>query len=193
MKKHRSRYLVISFLLFAMVLFAFMATLAGAFDRTHWIERGQAVLKPFKQQLMGVLAEELQDGAGDAIEVCRVLAPQIAEDLGSETIQIGRTSHRLRNPDNAPRPWVAPLLKAYAADPGKTAPDAVALPGGGAGYVEPIHVKTMCLTCHGETLHPAVREKIEKLYPGDQAAGFKAGDFRGLFWIEFSQIKGDES
>jgi dienelactone hydrolase len=45
----------------------------------------------------------------------------------------------------------------------------------------------MCLKCHGENIESSVGEKIDQLYPGDNAANFQAGDFRGLFWVEFSR------
>jgi hypothetical protein len=53
------------------------------------------------------------------------------------------------------------------------------------GYVEPIFLQPVCLTCHGETLAPDVASRIEELYPDDQATGFAVGDFRGLFWVEY--------
>ena len=91
---------------------------------------------------------------------------------------------RLRNPANAPREWVAPLLDAYVAGE-VDAPRAVALRDGRVGYVEPIHTQALCLTCHGAALAEPVAERIAKLYPEDEATGFSEGDLRGLFWAEF--------
>lgn len=31
------------------------------------------------------------------------------------------------------------------------------------------------------------RERIEALYPGDRATGFREGDFRGIAWAELSE------
>jgi hypothetical protein len=42
----------------------------------------------------------------------------------------------------------------------------------------------MCLQCHGANIAPPVAAKLAELYPEDQATGFAAGDFRGLFWVE---------
>ena len=55
------------------------------------------------------------------------------------------------------------------------------------GYVEPIMVQPMCLVCHGEALQPGVAAQIDERYPEDRATGFKAGDFRGVFWVEFPE------
>ncbi len=56
---------------------------------------------------------------------------------------------------------------------------------GRVGYVEPITVQPLCLGCHGSTLAPGIADELNELYPDDRATGFAAGDFRGLFWVEF--------
>ena len=55
---------------------------------------------------------------------------------------------------------------------------------GKVGYVAPIHVKAPCLKCHGIFLTRDVTERLQKEYPDNSATGFKAGEFRGLFWVE---------
>jgi len=159
--------------------------LAGP-DEDRLKERGAEALKPFKQQLMSALVRGLKDGPEAAIQVCSEQAPRIAAQAETDGTTIGRTSHRLRNQANAPETWMAPLLEKYAGDPHFTAPTLVALPEGGHGYVEPIFIRPACLKCHGETLAPAVEEKISALYPDDTARGFAEGDFRGLFWVKIT-------
>jgi hypothetical protein len=61
----------------------------------------------------------------------------------------------------------------------------VSLPNDRFGYAEPIFLKPLCLTCHGESLAPDVAARINELYPEDRALGFETGDFRGVFWIEY--------
>jgi len=153
-------------------------------DETGLMEAGAAALKPFKQQLMSALVQGLKEGPESAIQVCSEVAPAIAAEVSTETVTIGRTSHKLRNPENAPKAWMEPLLQRYSEDPALEAPTLVALPDGGHGYVEPILVRPACLKCHGTTLDPAVKEQIERFYPDDQATGFESGDVRGLFWVE---------
>lgn len=147
------------------------------------VEKAQAALRPFKQELTTALTGAMEQGPEHALDVCQLRAPEIASELSKEGLVMGRTGHRLRNPANAPAPWMKPLLAAYQDDPQARAPRAVRLDDGGFGYVEPIYVKPLCLTCHGKTLSPSVREKIATLYPDDQAIGFEEGDFRGLFWM----------
>lgn len=152
----------------------------------EWLARGSEIVQPFKTDLKQALTDALQEGAvEDAIEVCQLRAPMIAARVGDESIRVGRTSHRLRNPSNRPEPWMQPLLDKFLSDPQTAGPQAVALDGDRVGYVEPIYVQGMCLACHGENLAPAVANAIDHHYPEDNARGFAAGDFRGLFWAEF--------
>ena len=96
---------------------------------------------------------------------------------------MGRSSHKLRNPANVAPDWVANAIDSYLA--GETRPIAVELDDGRHGYIEPITMQPLCLTCHGQELQPEVEAKLAQLYPDDQATGFAAGDFRGVFWVEF--------
>lgn len=156
-------------------------------DRATWTERGKTTLAPFKKQLMGALTESLEEGPVTAIDVCQYLAPEIAEETGSPGMRVGRTSHKLRNQDNAPSNWMQPLLDKYVRSSDKLEPEVVRLADGGVGYVEPIYVKQVCLTCHGSALSPSVADRIAEHYPRDEAKGFQEGDFRGLFWVEFRE------
>ena len=190
---HRPRHcigLAVILAFFTINLFGFGAE---EFDRAPWIERGDKALSPFKKGLMGALIEGLEDGPEAAIEVCQIVAPEIAEEVSSAGVELGRTSHKLRNKRNAPRDWIQPLLDGYVATPGKTEPEVVQLEGGGAGYVEPIFVKRICLACHGSSLSPDVASCIDEHYPRDRARGFEEGDFRGLFWVEFRDVEGESN
>jgi len=149
------------------------------------LARGAEILQPFKQQLQGALREGLARGPAEAIAACRTKAPEIAASLSEGGIRIGRASHRLRNPANAPPEWVEPLLDGYRDDPSARAPRAVALGERRRGYVEPIFVQPLCLTCHGENLSDSISAKLSELYPEDRAVGYRAGDLRGVFWVEF--------
>lgn len=157
----------------------------------EWRERGAGVVLPFKQQLLKELTAALAQGPEHAIDVCRLRAPELAREASSESVRVGRTSHRLRNPANAPRDWVKPLLAAYVAEPAQKEPRAVWLDAGEVGYVEPIFMAPLCLTCHGAALAPAVEARIRERYPTDQATGFQAGEFRGLFWVELAAESGE--
>ena len=147
--------------------------------------RGAELLKPFKQQLMSALQAGLAGGAPLAIEVCQLQAPAIADALSVDGVRMGRTSHRLRNPDNAGPAWAREAMTAYLQADNAPQPRTIMLPGGRQGYVEPIRVQTQCLACHGQALAPDVARAIAERYPEDQATGFTEGDLRGAFWVEY--------
>lgn len=159
-------------------------------SRLHVYLARQA-LAPFKEELQTALRDGLARGPTEAIDACAVEAPRIADAASAPGLRVGRTSHRLRNPANAPAPWMEPLLAEFASrDPEPGAFALVEREGGGAGYVEPITVQPLCLTCHGDAVAPELVEKIRARYPEDAATGFEVGDFRGLFWAEIDSGAG---
>ena len=167
---------------------AALLLLAAAPDDAEWLARGGAAVAPLKRDLKAALEEALARGAPeDAIDVCRLRAPELAARASTPLVRVGRTSDRLRNPANAPAKWMEPLLAAYRSAPEDRGPRIVHLPGGGVGYAEPIAIQPLCLACHGETLAPAVRERLAERYPDDRASGYRLGDFRGLFYAEFAK------
>lgn len=163
---------------------------AGSPGDTHGINDtaadGAALLLPFKQRLMGALQAGLAEGPEQAVDTCHLQAPAIAEELGGADVRLGRTSHRLRNPDNAGPAWATEVLEAWLQQPGDWSPRTVALPDGRAGYVEPIVTQPLCLVCHGANPSPAVVAAIDTHYPDDRATGFEAGDLRGAFWVSWT-------
>jgi hypothetical protein len=166
-----------------LLAFVFAATTSHAQDAE--LARGAELLAPFKKDLQQALKSGLAEGPAEAIQVCRVKAPGIANSLSVAGVRMGRTSHKLRNPDNTAPDWVSPIMQTFLDDPSSREPLAVGLADNRWGYVEPIMLQPLCLTCHGSELAPGVAEQISELYPQDHAIGFEAGDLRGVFWLEF--------
>lgn len=143
-------------------------------------------------RLGGTLKAELgtalaDGGPGAAVEVCRERAPRLAEQISQEVgFPVGRSSHRWRQPNNAPQPELADYLAAHSAQPGAQAPVAVVEAPEQYTVIAPIVTQPLCLTCHGDakTFPPALREALAKNYPDDRATGFAAGDLRGVFWAK---------
>ncbi len=135
----------------------------------------------FKRLSTRLIEAMSNGGPVAAIEVCSREAPKIAAAVGEEHgVAIGRTSFKLRNPENAPPEWARPSM-----DQRSEQPEFVSLPDGGTGALLPIKLKTQCLACHGPTEQIAddVMAKLTELYPDDQATGFNDGDLRGWFWV----------
>jgi hypothetical protein len=149
----------------------------------EWKAEGAARLQPFKSALMGALMEALPDGPEAAIQACQMQAPGLPDAASGSTWTLGRTSHKVRNPDNAPEPWMEAFLETYvAAEPDQMQAHSDRLEDGSHVYVEPIRMQGLCLTCHGPSL---ISEALAAAYPEDAATGFAEGDFRGMFWVRF--------
>jgi hypothetical protein len=163
----------------------FLCALAACAQPTADHEaQGADLLAPFKQDLKGALIRGLESGPVAAISACSTEAPTIAGELSVDGVVMGRSSHRLRNPKNVAPEWAAPFLEAYAAGT-QMGPVTIEYAKDRFGYLEPIVVQPMCLNCHGTAIDPEVAERINELYPDDEATGFSEGDFRGVFWVEF--------
>lgn len=171
---------------------------AGADDDRHWqvvdpgeltahqraqldhAERSRGVMG---QQLMGTVNAAAEEaGFAHAIDVCKEEAEPIAESVSEDrNVVLGRTSARLRNPDNQPPEWAEDHVASDSEDQlvVLSADDTV-------GTAVPIHLAAPCANCHGhkDQLAEGVPEALEELYPDDRATGFDKGDLRGWFWME---------
>ncbi len=145
--------------------------------------RAEAARSDLFARLSGRLQEVMKaQGPAAALEVCHAEAPGIARAVGeAHGLRIGRTSWKLRNPDNAAPAWARAAVATRQAEPSFQP-----TPGGGLQAFFPIRLAEGCLRCHGEeaNLPPEVRAALRTHYPADQATGFKAGDLRGWFWVE---------
>ena len=171
---------LVSGLLVVLVLVAEVSVAGG-----EELSRGAQLLAGYKHDLQQTLRQGLSQGVVEAVSSCKVMAPGIAESLSKEGVRVGRSSHRLRNPDNVAPDWVEPVLAKYAAGISDREPRSVSLADGRLGYVEPIILQPVCAACHGKSLANEVAMRIEELYPADQAVGFEVGGLRGVFWVEY--------
>ena len=146
---------------------------------------GPEILAPFKRDLQQALLNGLAQGPEEAVAVCKLKAPEIADALSLNGVRLGRTSNRLRNPSNIGPEWVAPILESYVNNPSDREPRTVSVSNNRSGYVEPIILQPVCLSCHGSSLSPEVSSRITEAYPEDHATGYQVGDLRGVFWVEF--------
>lgn len=135
------------------------------------------------QRLSSKLMEAMsQGGPAAAIPVCQQEAQAIATTVAQEqNVKIGRVGVRTRNPENRPPHWAKALISAQTPEP-----TFAMLDDGRAAALLPIKLQAQCLMCHGpaESIPLEVKSQLAKLYPQDQAVGFKEGDLRGWFWVE---------
>lgn len=146
-------------------------------------DRALAARDAMAQTLFARLDAELRDaGPASAIAVCKEEAPRIAAQTAEQHgVRIGRTSDRLRNPDNVAPSWATTLLADRPDQPRFAAGS-----NGTLGVVLPIRLAPNCLACHGgeSDIAPATREALAASFPDDRATGFAIGDVRGWFWVE---------
>jgi len=173
--------------LLAFLVLAWPACDKDRINESYWREQGAEAVMPLKQNLKRALVKGLEEGPVEAVTACQAVAPAVTKGAGSQVARVGRTSHKLRNPSNAPKLWMQPLLQGYLTSPDQMEPRIVVLDENTVGYVEPIYLQPMCVTCHGTAIAPDVEKRIDELYPADQAKGFEPGHFRGIFWAELSR------
>ncbi len=156
------------------------------------IVEAKAIVKEFMESLVGELMAALETGGPvEAIEVCKVRAPGIAEELSERTgWEVGRTSLKTRNlATNVPDAWEAAVLKDFDARhaagedvQGMAYAEVVEdEQGKRVRFMKAIPTTELCLTCHGRDISPDVAEALDAAYPGDQARGYQAGEVRGAF------------
>lgn len=151
---------------------------------------GRAIAGQFGAELRTALQDAMAAGGPiAAIKVCNEDAPRIAVAAAQASgATVGRTSLKLRNPDNRPdeheRAVLEEFAAAVAANPGGPPPERLdRLADGRLRFMSAIIVQPPCLACHGEALAPPVAAAIGARYPDDQARGYQAGELRGAFTI----------
>ena len=164
-----------------------------AADYETELAASRETVKEFMQSLKKELQAGMQDGGPvNAISVCNLTAPGIANTYSVRYgWDVGRTSLKLRNPANAPDNWERSVLESFderkqaGEDPARMEYHEVVRQNGTTEfrYMKAIPAGKICLVCHGEQVDPVAKQRIETLYPDDQATGYREGDIRGAFTI----------
>ncbi len=161
-------------------------------------------LQTYRQAIKGFaggLKAELKAGMKEggpvkAIGICNTKATMVAAEHSKNSgFNISRTSLKTRNSHNAPDDWEKAVLlqfeerKAKGEDPMTLEYAKIVEDKDGSRnirYMKAIPTGKVCLVCHASTEHldAGVVERLDKLYPEDQARGFKVGDLRGAFSVQ---------
>lgn len=164
-----------------------------AADEQQMIEESRQSIKTFSAELKSKLQEGMKKGGpATAIQVCNTAAEKIAQQISEQYgWNIARTSLKVRNTNNAPDSWEKQVLESFekrqakGEDVGKIYyAETIEMKGKHTfRYMQAIPTGGICLSCHGDKITAPVAEKLDELYPNDQARGFKVGDIRGAFTI----------
>jgi len=153
-----------------------------------WQDEAAAQIPPFAEHLLGTVRQAVTDGGPiAAVQACQALAPQIASEHSHQAWQLGRTSLKVRNPDNTPDAWERSVLERFAEAAIAGTPVKELRYGeevdGEYRYMQAIAVGEPCMACHGTAIKAEVQEAIDQYYPHDQARGYQIGELRGAFTL----------
>ena len=157
-------------------------------------QRGRAIVSQAFSLLSTNLATALRDGgATNAIPYCSMEATPLTRAVAeTNKVVLRRATHKPRNPSNRATPEEVRLLRRFQEDviAQRTPPAVVQTNASGTiSFFAPIVINNpLCLNCHGERnteVKPETLEVLARLYPKDEAVGFKLNDLRGLWRIDF--------
>jgi len=165
------------------------ASMTREWQQRRAVERAEQAIAELQTTLVGRLKAELGKGGPQAaVAVCRDEAQQLTAAIGAKNqLEIGRTSDRVRNPANTPRPWMSAHVTSWSgARAADASPAVFELAGGGVGVLRPIGTMDLCVMCHGPSaaVQATIGNVLAASYPTDRAVGFAPGDLRGWFWVE---------
>lgn len=159
-------------------------------------ERGRAIAGQAFALLSTNLTQALAAGGiSHALPYCSEKAYPLTEQVAaSNRVRLGRITHKPRNPTHAAGAGELAVLRGFqlARDRGETPMPVVRATASNTVVVySPIVITNpLCLQCHGvagQDLLPATMALLQALYPQDQATGFKLGDLRGAWRVEFDR------
>lgn len=158
---------------------------------------GRSILDTAKTALKTSLVTAMKEsGPIEAVKFCNVHASGVTDDLAQRHgVKISRISNKNRVPANIPDGGGFNVLQRF--DNGRmngnmNASTLLTLDNGHSRFYEPILVDAPCLTCHGmkDEMVPELVSVIDSLYPNDKAKGFKLGDLRGAWVVDFQNGDG---
>ncbi len=155
---------------------------------------GKSVMMQFGKALKSELVAAMKEGGPQkAIPVCHLKAPKIAEIVSRNSgWKVARSSHKLRHRSNTPDGFTRAALNEFLArqargeDPRGMVKTAIVEEGGHKVFrmVKAIPTAKVCLNCHGgDEVKPETEKLLKKLYPEDEARGFRVGEMRGVFTL----------
>lgn len=172
-----------------------IAESGGAADaEAQKLAKARAAIKDLGEALKSKLVAQIKAGGiASAIPVCQSIAPAIAAEASAKHhLSVRRTALKVRNPVNAPDAFERRVMEDFVKKI-EAGADAATLDHGETvsdngksvfRYMKAIPTAAApCLACHGSNLKDDVTAELARLYPQDQATGFKAGEMRGAFSV----------
>jgi hypothetical protein len=165
---------------------------AGGQEPEELSAEARSIIAAFSAELQAELQAAIAAGGLErAIEVCKTRATAIAAAAARNGWTVGRTSLKVRNPDNRPDEFERRVLLDFEQKiaEGRSIDSLGYYKANAVGelsefrYMKAIETKELCLGCHGASIPHAVGKKLDELYPRDEARGYAAGQLRGAFTL----------
>ena len=177
---------------YLLVIAGLLATsLVHAENTDQLTNETRSAIKALGAELKATLQSSMKaEGPLKAISVCNTEAPKLAAKVSAEKgMEVGRTSLKVRNELNAPDQWELSVMEQFEHRKAEGEPvnmieySEVMQHNGNKvfRYMKAIPTDDVCLMCHGEQIPENLSTELKRLYPNDQATGFKKGDIRGAF------------
>jgi hypothetical protein len=162
-------------------------------EKQEFTQKGKEIAQTTFKKLGGELMAQMKEGGiAKATPYCNSQASGLTEKIAKKyDVTIKRTTDKLRNTANKPNAEEQVFLdrfKEMMTQGTKPVPVVEKNNVGEIHFYAPILVQNKCLVCHGvlgESLTHQADSIIKKLYPSDQAIGYKEGDLRGIWSIRF--------
>ncbi len=154
--------------------------------------RGAAISNQTQAVLLQHVGQAMQQGGSEyAVSFCNLKAFPLTDSLSQVNhCTIERITDRPRNTGNSLKNQTDSLIWQWTAgnhQSGQPKDTLVAL-GNQLLYYKPIKTGLpACLQCHGSTneIAPQTVQKLQALYPDDQATNYQLNELRGLWKIQF--------
>jgi nitrate reductase cytochrome c-type subunit len=160
----------------------------------NYKDAGKQLAIQTKSSLANYLISSISEkGSEGAVEFCNIKAIPITDSMSVVLgAKIKRVSDLPRNPANKANEAELAYIKKWKESNGsgeQKQPIVSEINGKMVGYY-PIVTNQMCLQCHGKAykdINDATLNKINKLYPNDQATGYLENELRGIFVVEMNK------
>lgn len=151
-------------------------------------ELGDSISLIAQQTLLANVSQAMQNGGpSNAVDFCNIHTSSIMDSLSKvHQLKINRISSRYRNEANVPTDFEVKLLQQL--EKSTEIKDTLIVSLGKATYYKSILIgMPTCLKCHGseKEIDNKTLGILNERYPNDLAKGYKMGDFRGAWKIEF--------
>lgn len=163
---------------------------------SKYIGMGSKLAKQTFDVMSGKLKNAIEEGGVPyALKYCNLHAYPIIDSLSKmNNAEIRRTTLKVRNQKNSPDGVEEKILNIYKIqwENGEQLKPMVKSVGNDKiMFFSPITISNpVCLNCHGQVGELVSSDNdylIKDIYPGDEATGYKMGDFRGIWSISFTK------